>query len=382
MTSIGKFESMMRVDDRASQGEVTTPTALVNEMIDSLPKDVLESDSSTFCDPCFGNGTFIVELIKRLRKYGHTIENIQSRIYGCEISKRLYNKVWKKLSNYSFNNLHHGDALEYDFNNMKFDVVIGNPPYNQQGDSNNQLYQHFWNLAFKLGNITSLILPYNMISGLKKGNIDKVKVSHYIPQYICTGISQQYFKNIGVDILYFVCNKNINNNLCLVESKATGNTTEVDILTVPIDVYDSRDKVAYAKKHFKQFNDIPILTGDAGSEEVEGNDVVVYDNARKEPRNISLPDKKFKINPYKPKVLFNIFSSGDEDEFVLDIKGNVLPSSKHNLFYVICDTTDRAKELYNDLNSQRFKEYKTLFNSRNVIYSYIQNVFTFKTSIK
>ena len=89
MTSIDKFESMMRVDDRAFLGEVTTPIALVNEMIDTLPESILTSPSTTFYDPCFGNGTFIVELIKRLRKYGHTMNNIESRIYGCEISKRL-----------------------------------------------------------------------------------------------------------------------------------------------------------------------------------------------------------------------------------------------------------------------------------------------------
>jgi hypothetical protein len=134
MTSVEKYQSMLRVDDRPSAGMVTTPVELANEMIDRLPIDVFESDSTTFCDPCFGNGTFIIELIKRLRKHGHSMNNIESRIYGCEIEEGYYNGVSGrkgKLSKYNFDKLHCGDALEYDFNNMKFDVVIGNPPYQE-----------------------------------------------------------------------------------------------------------------------------------------------------------------------------------------------------------------------------------------------------------
>ncbi len=73
---------MMRVDDRARNGEVTTPVELAKEMIALIPEHILKSSSTTFLDPCIGNGTFIIELIKKLRSYGHSMENIQGRIYG------------------------------------------------------------------------------------------------------------------------------------------------------------------------------------------------------------------------------------------------------------------------------------------------------------
>lgn len=51
---------------------------------------------------------------------------------------------------------------------MKFDVIIGNPPYQDdlgktetqsQGNSS-WIYYHFQNAAEKLGNITCLIFPF------------------------------------------------------------------------------------------------------------------------------------------------------------------------------------------------------------------------------
>jgi hypothetical protein len=191
MTSVEKYQSMLRVDDRPSAGMVTTPVELANEMINRLPVDVFESNSTTFCDPCFGNGTFIIELIKRLRLHGHPMSNIQDRIYGCEIDIGYYNGVngrKGKLSNYSFNNLHHGDALEYNFNNMKFDVVIGNPPYQENNtDSTNSrdLYVDFYSLSKSLSKrYISLVIPYEW----SKRSQSKFRAEVFSSSLVCINI--------------------------------------------------------------------------------------------------------------------------------------------------------------------------------------------------
>ena len=44
--------------------EVFTPSALVNEMLDKLPKEVWTLDK-TFCDPACGNGNLLVEVLER-----------------------------------------------------------------------------------------------------------------------------------------------------------------------------------------------------------------------------------------------------------------------------------------------------------------------------
>ena len=166
------YESLQSVDDRPGSGEVTTPLELINEMLDKLPPDTWTDETKTFLDPCFGNGTFLVEIIKRLRSHGHSMENIQERIYGYELSLRLFNKVQKLLSHYNFSILYNNNFLNTS-TDMKFDVVIGNPPYNdsdtKQKESNmrgqgRNLAKLFLEKAFSIikensGKI-AFVLPY------------------------------------------------------------------------------------------------------------------------------------------------------------------------------------------------------------------------------
>ena len=128
------YELLHSVEDRSGYGEVTTPQFLSDEMTSNISKDMYISSTSTFLFPCFGNGTDIITVIKILRSYGHSMENIESRVSGYEISVRLFNKVQKLLSHYNFSKLYNRDFLNTE-SDMKYDVVIGNPPYNAAGSA-------------------------------------------------------------------------------------------------------------------------------------------------------------------------------------------------------------------------------------------------------
>ena len=187
--SLKQFESMMRVEDRSSFGEVTTPKEIVVEMLEQIPEHILKSSTTTFLDPCFGNGTFIIELIKKLRKYGHSMENIQGRIYGVEISNRLVNKVRRKLVKYNFDNIIQGDSLKKVFMNEKFDVQFFNPPFNLSSKSedtvagtsgNTTYYRKFIDRAVELkseNGIVGVICPRAGVTYANK----KYGVSSYNP---------------------------------------------------------------------------------------------------------------------------------------------------------------------------------------------------------
>ncbi len=188
---------------------------------------------------------------------------------------------------------------------------------------------------------------------------------------------------MGGTICYFVCDKNQTNTISRVVNAKDDQEMDMDILTSPIDLVESAEKISFAKEHFKRGNDIQISSADAGKEE-EGDDMFIYGNAKVEPQKIAKPVKRFKgmVNePFEPKVLFNIISKGAVEEIVLDLKGNCLPSKKHNMFWIPCGTAERAQELYDDLTtSERAKSYFKIWEGdRERIADYIRRVFKFSS---
>lgn len=163
------LDSLRLVESRPGVGEVGTPISLVNEMLDKLPNEVFTSSTTTFLDPCFGEGTFIIDIVRRLRAAGHSMDNIEKRVFGVEISQPLFNRVSRKLNRYNFTLLN-TDSLKYDFKDMKFDVIIGNPPY-QLKESNSRntklLFTEFTYKAKEVGRHVLFVIPSNYLEGNK-----------------------------------------------------------------------------------------------------------------------------------------------------------------------------------------------------------------------
>ena len=143
--------------EKQENGEVFTPMELVFEMLDNLDKHYIkENGKSIFTEKEFkwgditgcGMGNFSVAVYLRLMdglkqeipddddRKEHILENM---IYMAELNKKnvfICRQIFDVNNSYCLN-LYEGDALELDpdveWSIEKFDIILGNPPYNRGG---------------------------------------------------------------------------------------------------------------------------------------------------------------------------------------------------------------------------------------------------------
>ena len=139
-------------------GEVFTPMSLVNEMLDKLPLEVWKNKDLKWLDPAVGMGNFPIAVYLRLveslsdviedkeERKKHILENM---LYMCELNKKnvfVCKQIFDINNEYKLN-IYEGDSLKLDYNKEfgvdKFDVIMGNPPY-QDNSGNKGKWHTLW----------------------------------------------------------------------------------------------------------------------------------------------------------------------------------------------------------------------------------------------
>ena len=220
---------------------MVTPPWIAKDMVNLLPDEVWNKDS-TFLDPACKSGIFLHEIYLKLMDTPAMIQEfpdnaerrkhiLQNQLYGialnpmCQLmsTRTVYGTIQGDnniilIDNY-INIIRNKDTkffketIKEQFGEMKFNVVIGNPPYQEDNSQNGRqaksLYDKFISMGIQIANRLLVFITNNtFLTNESKIDIRNAMINNGLSKLYNYTKSGDIFNGIGVSACIFEIDKN------------------------------------------------------------------------------------------------------------------------------------------------------------------------------
>lgn len=180
--AVGRVENAVRKFGRMSESEIVTPLKIADNVIGLLPEEWI-TEEKRFLDIASKQGEFACALYKKFVKIGKekwkkNIYAIPTSSVGYEFTRKVFSlldipieNIYSEFNSYDLIGENKEKYVQI-LKNMKFNAIVGNPPYQVMDGGNKSsaspIYNHFVNMV-KLcePRYISMIMPAKWYSGGK-----------------------------------------------------------------------------------------------------------------------------------------------------------------------------------------------------------------------
>ncbi len=220
----------MKKFNRLSESEVITPEFIADKMIGMLPEKEIGS-TTKILDIASKQGEFIYAVYKKFgKRVANNVYSIPTSKAAYEFTKRIYESLDLNTDNIEKENTAYqllesnktirGENVRINNIDMKFSIIVGNPPYHVSDGgaqaSAKPIYNEFVNIAKKLSpDYISIIMPTRWYAGGKGLDSfrDEMLNDKHIAELHDFLKPDLVFKGVNLrgGVCYFLWNKNYEN---------------------------------------------------------------------------------------------------------------------------------------------------------------------------
>ena len=236
---LNRVERALQKFGRLSISEIVTPSHVADDVVTLLPKEEI-NEETRFLDIASKQAEFACAIYRRFgEKVRNNIVSLPTSSLTYEFTRKVYSLLEMPFNNIisTFNSYdligENKEICKNILKNMKFSVIVGNPPYQENdgghGSSSRPLYNKFVDLSrFLNPNYITMIMPARWYAGGKGGDLLDFRFSMakdpHLQQIDDFRTASECFDNVEIKggVCYFLWNKNYNAKQCRFNSHKNG----------------------------------------------------------------------------------------------------------------------------------------------------------------